>query len=162
MLRPLQGTRPFGFASPLQFLTGASGLTLPGAELRLDEWEVQDLLHSLLALPACATLSLSACQLGYSAVCTQISGSFLPLPFCLPLGLQERLRYRLQARTPSLYVWVAAVASPRAEESWARQEIRGWRCCSFAWSREDPLKGIVGLLGNRCDLMAPSLVEWVL
>lgn len=74
--------------------------------------------------------------------------TFLPLPFCLPLGLQETLGARPRAWTLCLCVCLPAVASPRAKESWVRQETHGWRCHFPAWSREDPLKGRLGLLAT--------------
>jgi len=137
MLRPLRGTRPLGFASPQQFLTGASGLILLGAELQLDEQEVQELLRSPRAplhpvgfTCPCNAIAASMPAWLWGCVCPD-QQELSALPFCLPLGLQERFGGHLQARTLSLRVHFPAVASPRAEESWTRQETCGWRCCSL-------------------------------
>lgn len=61
----------------LQFLRSIWGLFLLGAELWMDKWEV-------LQSPRAMAVGIPAW------LCAHISRSFLPLPSCLPLGLQER------------------------------------------------------------------------
>lgn len=99
---------------------------------------------------------LWAFQPGYG-LSAQISSSFLPLPSCLPLGLQERCGdHSRHGHCP----WVSLTCCG-ISKSWARQETHSWRCCFPAWSREDPLRDNLGLLGHRCGLV-PSVVGRVL
>lgn len=100
--------------------------------------------------------SLWAFQPGYG-LCAQIGRSFLPLPSCLPLGLQERCGdHSRHGHFPCASLTCCGIS-----KSWATQKTHSWRGCFSAWSGDDPLRDNLGLLGKRCDLV-PSVVRQVL